>query len=494
MSQRPAPDATDYGQAVALHQAGRHAEAERLYRSVLKRAPLHADALHLLGLSLCQSGRYTEALTYLNRALLQRPGWVEVLINRGNALQELGQPVRALADFDAALALQPDHPEALGNRGVTFYALGRLEEALADYDRALAQRPAYPEALHNRGNALRALNRNVEAIECFEAALALQPDDAEARLHLAMSRLLEGDYAAAWPDYQWRWKTRQYAPQRRIFPQPEWLGHRALAGRTILVHAEQGYGDTLQFCRYCASLRDLGATVVLEVQLALTRLLQGQEGTSRVLARGESLPDFDFHSPLLSLPGALNTTLATIPARLPYLAADPALMAAWAESLGPRQGLRVGLVWSGNPGHLNDPNRSASLADYDPLLALPCSFVSLHKALRKADHATLRSRPQLRHFGERLGDFADTAAVVAQLDLVITVDTAVAHLAGALGKPTWVLLPYAPDWRWLLERRDSPWYPGMRLFRQAAAGDWGGVVTEAARELRSLAAANDRAP
>jgi tetratricopeptide (TPR) repeat protein len=488
MSTRQAPDpAADYSQAVALHHAGQHAEAQRLYRAILKRAPVHADALHLLGLSLCQTGRHTEALTFLSRALLQRPQWVEALINRGNALQELGQPERALADFDAALALQPDHPEALGNRGVTLYALGRLEEAVADYDRALARRPAYPEALHNRGNALRALNRNGEAIACFEAALALQPDDAEARLHLAMSHLLEGDYPAAWPDYQWRWKTRQYAPQRRVFPQPEWLGHRALDGRTILVHAEQGYGDTLQFCRYVAPLRDLGATVVLEVQPALKRLLQGLEGSGRVLARGEPLPDFDVHCPLLSLPGAFDTTLATIPARLPYLSADPALTADWAGRLGARESMRVGLVWSGNPTHLNDHNRSAPLADYAEVLALPCAFVSLQKALRKMDQEELRRRPQILHFGERLADFADTAAVAAQLDLVITVDTAVAHLAGAMGKPTWVLLPYAPDWRWLLERRDSPWYPGMRLFRQTAPGDWRGVMAEVAAELRALA-------
>jgi tetratricopeptide (TPR) repeat protein len=487
MSKRQAPDAVaDYAQAVALHHAGQHAEAQRLYRAILKRAPVHADALHLLGLSLCQTGRYTEALPFLNRALLQRPDWMEALINRGNALQELDQPTRALTDFDAALALQPNHPEALGNRGVTFYALGRLEEALADYDRALAQRPAYPEALHNRGNVLRAMNRNDEAIQCFQAALALQPDDAEARLHLAMSRLLEGDYAAAWPDYQWRWKTRQYAPHRRPFVQPEWLGHRALTGQTILIHAEQGFGDTLQFCRYVAPLRDLGATVVLEVQPALRRLLQGLEGTSRVLARGEPLSDFDCHCPLLGLPGALNTTLATIPARVPYLSADPALTAEWAGRLGSRESMRVGLVWSGNPTHLNDRNRSAPLADYAELLALPCNFVSLQKVLRKSDQEALRAWRQVLHFGERLADFADTAAVVAQLDLVITVDTAVAHLAGALGKPTWVLLPYAPDWRWLLERRDSPWYPGMRLFRQQAPGEWLGVMAEVTGKLRTL--------
>lgn len=487
MSKRQAPDPlSDYPQAVALHHAGQHTEAQRLYRAILKRSPVHADALHLLGLSLCQTGRCTEALIYLNRALLQRPGWVEVLINRGNALQELGEPARALADFDAALALAPDHPEALGNRGVTLYALGRLDEALADYDRALALRPAYPEALHNRGNALRALNRNDEAIRCFEAALALQPDDAEARLHLAMSRLLEGDFARAWPDYQWRWKTRQYAPHRRVFPQPEWLGHRALEGRTLLVHAEQGFGDTLQFCRYAPLLRDLGAAVVLEVQPALKRLLQGLDGPRQVLARGEPLPAFDCHCPLLSLPGALQTTLEAIPARVPYLSADAALVAQWGERLGPRQGLRVGLVWSGNPTHLNDPNRSAPLAEYAGLLGLPCQFVSLHKVLRKADQATLASQPALLHFGERLADFADTAAVVAQLDLVIAVDTAVAHLAGALGKSTWLLLPHAPDWRWLLERLDSPWYPTMRLFRQRSPGDWQGVLAEAAAALHRL--------
>lgn len=490
MKSRKAPDiSADYAQALALHQAGRHTEAQRQYRAILKRAPVHPDSLHFLGLSLCQNGQFGEALGYLNRALLQRPEWVEALINRGNAHQELGHHAEALADYDRALALYPSHPDALCNRGVTYYSLGRVEEALADYDRALALRPAYPEAHHNRGNALRALGRNDEAIGCFEAALNLRPDDAEAHLHLAMSRLLEGDFEGAWPDYLWRWKTRMYAPHRRDFPQPEWLGHRSLAGQTILLHAEQGFGDTLQFCRYAARVRDLGARVVLEVQPALKALLRSLDGPDRVLARGEALPAFDTHCPLLSLPGALGTRLATIPTQVPYLGADPDRVAAWSGRLGSADRLRVGLAWSGNPGHLNDRNRSVALAELAALLALPCTFVSLQKAPHKADLAVLRAHPEVLDFGDELGDFADTAALVAGLDVVLAVDTAVAHLAGALGKPTWLLLPYAPDWRWLLGRRDSPWYPTMRLFRQPAPGDWAGVVAEVAAELGALARA-----
>jgi hypothetical protein len=261
------------------------------------------------------------------------------------------------------------------------------------------------------------------------------------------------------------------------------LGEPAIAGKTVLLHAEQGYGDTVQFCRYAKRVAARGAAVVLEVPAALAALLAPLEGVHRLVVKGEALPVFDYHCPLLSLPLAFKTTLASIPAEIPYLRSDPIRVAHWRARLGPERRPRVGLVWSGSPGHKDDRDRSIPLAQVIELLSVPAQFVSLQKDVRSADRLILEGQGGVSHFGEALNDFADTAALIELMDVVIAVDTSVAHIAGAMGKAVWILLPRDPDWRWLLQREDSPWYPSARLFRQATAGDWAGVIRRVASAL-----------
>jgi hypothetical protein len=295
-----------------------------------------------------------------------------------------------------------------------------------------------------------------------------------------------GDFATGWREYEWRWEEKPWKGAKPRFARPEWLGAEPLAGKTLLLYNEQGLGDTLQFCRYAKRAAESGANVVLVVQPQLRSLLAGLEGTTRVLERRSELPAFDCHCPLPSAPLAFKTGLDTIPADIPYIRSDPALVGAWRERLGAKTRPRVGVAWSGNPGHLNDRNRSVALAQMLPLASEEGEWVSLQKDTRAADARVLASRSDIRHFGEALGDFADTAALVEHMDVVVTVDTSVAHLAGAMGKPTWILLPFNPDWRWLLDREDSPWYPTARLFRQPAIGDWASVIARVRDELARL--------
>jgi Tfp pilus assembly protein PilF len=433
-----------FDDAVALHKAGRLAEAEAAYQRILAGDPAHAEALIFLGVIANQRGRHHDALRLIDRALEANPR--------------------------SAIALV--------NRGVVLLALQRPEEALESFDHALEIRPDYAEAVAKRGNALRSLRRPREALLCYEKARTLRPDYDEARWSESMCRLLMGDFENGWRQYEWRWKQRDYQRDRREFSQPLWLGEQEVAGRTILLHAEQGFGDTIQFCRYATLLATRGARVILEVQPPLKSLLARLSGPAVVLGAGEALPDFDLHCPLMSLPLACGTTLETVPAAECYLTADRERVAVWSARLGSTARPRVGLVWSGNRAHGNDYARSIALAELlERLDGSGAAFVSLQKDVRPHDRATLAVRPDVLHCGDELRDFDDTAALIESMDLVISVDTSVAHLAGALGKPVWVLLPYAPDWRWLLEREDSPWYPTARLFRQARSGDWDGVLS-----------------
>jgi hypothetical protein len=294
-----------------------------------------------------------------------------------------------------------------------------------------------------------------------------------------------GEFAAGWKEYEWRWRRRE-SPGAGEFPAPWWLGKEDLRGRTILLHAEQGLGDTLQFCRYARLVEACGAKVVLQIEPALRALLGTLAGVSQIVVPGEPLPPFDFHCPLLSLPLALGTTLDNIPAEIPYLHADRKKVARWQGKLGRRTQPRIGLAWSGNPSQTKDRNRSLPLAALEALLELPVQFVCLQKEIRPGDAPALQRHPQLLHFENAIGDFSDTAALVECCDLVIAVNSSVAHLAGALGKPVWIPLAFVPDWRWLLGREDSPWYPGARLFRQSRPGQWDDVVRRMARELERL--------
>jgi Tfp pilus assembly protein PilF len=432
-----------------------------------------------------QQGNLTRAMTLYQSILKKSPQQLNVLNNMGIIYQKLQRDEDALVYFERALQLEPNFPPALYNRGNSLRKLNRPAEAVQSYDRVLQAVPHNPEVLNNRGNALRALNKLDEAHASFAAAIRHAPDYADAHWNLGLSLLLAGDYQHGWQHYEWRWKS-ELKTEQRYFSQPLWTGQQTLTGKTILLHAEQGFGDTLQFCRYTSLVKALGAKVILEVQPQLAKLLADLQDVDVLMSRGDALPAFDFHCPLLSLPKAFNTELGAIPNRQAYLNADSKRSNIWRDRLGAHTSLRVGLVWAGSTGHKNDHNRSIPLQALTPLLKQNARFYSLQKELRDGDRQLINKHPQLEHLGKYIKDFTDTAALINLMDVVITVDTAVAHLAGAMGKKVWILLPYSPDWRWLLARDDNPWYQSARLFRQTAIGDWESVVSRVQQALQSL--------
>jgi tetratricopeptide (TPR) repeat protein len=476
----------------ALHLLGmlnfqrrRMVEALGFLSQALKTNSGSADAMSNLGLALHATGRHDEAISSYRNALQIAPDHPEILYNLGNACLELGRIDEALSSYDAVLAVEPAHVGALVNRGNTLVRLNRPVEAIASYDKALAAMPGHPQILTNRGHALRRLDQPCDALRDFEAALSAAPEFPEAHFEAAMTRLTLGDFDAGWKAYEWRWKTAAFARHRRQLQAPLWLGEQPIAGKTILLHAEQGFGDTIQFIRYAPLLAARGAKVICEVQSELQPLLSQLEGVI-VVAAGEPLPVFNLHCPLLSLAFAFGTRPETIPASIPYLAASAERLAYWRDRL-PQARWRAGFVWSGQRSHNNDSNRSIALSRLATLFEdPPIQYFSLQSDLRAADSEVLAGLPNLVDLGSGFRDFADTAAVIASLDVVISVDTAVAHLAGAMGKPVVILLPYAADFRWMRNRDDTPWYPTAKLFRQPAFGDWDSVIDRVREELPAL--------
>jgi tetratricopeptide (TPR) repeat protein len=468
----------------------RDAEALANFEQAVALDGNHIDALGCLGDALLARGRAAEALACFDRILARAPRHADAQANRAAALAALGRFAEALAACDAALAAAPAHPIALYNRANALANLDRHGEALAAYDRVVGLFPQHLAAWNNRGNSLMALRRHREAIDSFGCAIALKPDFADAHFGQALALLALGDYARGFAEYEWRWKRTGMPPQRH--DGRSWRGFFPLAGKRILLSAEQGLGDTIQFARYVPLLARSGATVTLEVQPELKSLLARLEGAAQVLARGEPPPACDVHCPLGSLPLAFKTELATVPAEIPYLAAEAARIEQWRPRIAALRPPRVALVWAGNPNHANDRNRSIALEKLRPLWQRTLeqgngpSFVSLQCDLRTTDAAQLKSASGILHLGDALADLDDTAAVLALCDLLIAVDTAVAHLAAAMGRPTWVLLPFAPDWRWTLDAERSPWYPAARLFRQPQPGDWDSVIACIRGELGAL--------
>ena len=504
--------------ATRLQVAGRVAEAERLCRDILLRDPENAAALRLLGALTGSNGRSHEAVDLLNRCLaidpndaaahtmmgaaLQaldrkdealehfhravalQPGSAQFHYNLGKAQRDAEQFEASVESFRRALAIEPHLPPALNNLGNSLRDLGRLEEAVPLYQRALQIRANHPPTLHNLGLALRGLMRLDEATRCFDTALAFDPGHHECRVSRAMLLLLLGDFSRGWREYERRWEISR-AFTKRTYPRPFWDGLDP-EGRTILLHYEQGFGDTNQFVRYAPLVRARGARVILECQPELCELFETIPGVDEIVTVGDDVPEFDQYRALMSLPMLFGTTLQSIPAEVPYLSADPARVASW-KAMIPADGLRVGLVWAGAAGYANDRNRSLSLARLGALGEIPgVHFVGLQKGAAAVQGANPPPGMKLMDVGEKLHDFADTAAVLENLDLVITIDTAAGHLAGALAKPVWLLIPHSPDWRWLLDREDSPWYPTMRLFRQPRIGDWDSVLDRVKRELAAV--------
>ncbi len=451
---------------------GKLPEAEADYGRVLALDPKHLEALNNLGNCLQARRRFDEAESVFRRAIAINPKLAELNNNLGNALQAAKKPDEAIAAFREAIALKPDFPQAHSNLGNMLKAENQLSEAVESYRRALALNPNYIDALNNLANALHAQGLSSEAITTYRRSQELQPAQGDAYFYESLVHLARGDLLEGFAEYEYRWiSILRHA--RRTFAQPIWLGESDLRGRTILLHAEQGLGDTLQFVRYASLAAERGAIVLLEVQPALKSLLTGFPGVQSIFARGDPLPAFDLHCPLLSLPHAFRTTLETIPLPGPSLHVPADRAAHWQHRLPPGPSLRIGLMWTGNLHHVNDRNRSVSLEVLRPLLGQGgVEFYSLHKDYRSADERRLATSLGIVDWAEEISDFENTAALISRLDLVISVDTSMAHLAGALGRPVWLLLPLCPDWRWLLQRPDSPWYPGMRLFRQERAGDW----------------------
>lgn len=472
--------------AVVQAALGKRDLALASYDRALALRPDQADVLSNRGNFLLALNRIDEALASYDRALAVRPNYAEAFSNRGSALERAGRFEEALENYDRALSLRPDFPDALYNRGNTLKALKRYDEALASYDRAIALRPGHDNAHNNRGQVLKELFRYEEALASYDRALALNPKNVMAHCNAAGLRLLTGDFERGWIDYEWRWLKPSVAHAARGFPQPPWRGGDTIAGKTILLHSEQGLGDTIQFCRYVPLVAARGAQVIFEVQKPLCSLMASLAGPAQIVVKGDPLPAFDIHCPLLSLPLALGTRLETIPSSQSYLSAPPQLSTAWQARLGAGRKPRIGLAWSGRPEHERDRERSIGLHALLPFLNTDATFVSLQKEVRTDDAIVLKERVDILHFGDELGDFADTAALMSQLDLIISVDTSVAHLAGALGKPVWILLTHFPDWRWLLGRDDSPWYPSARLFRQDCTCTWDSMierVRDAARDF-----------
>jgi tetratricopeptide (TPR) repeat protein len=471
---------------VYLESLKRHDDAAEAYLKAIALDPDLPEAWGNLGIARLTAGRAEEALEALDRAVQLRPGYADAWTNRGTALQELRRLDEALQSFDRALALQPDMAEVWSGRSLALHEMGRLDESAEASARAVSLDPAGASAWNNRGMALQSLGRIEEARASFDKAISLKDEFPDALWNKALLLLALGEYEEGWKLFEWRWRRSDPGAERpRDFGVPAWLGETPIAGKRLLLHAEQGYGDAIQMLRYVPVLAGMGAKVMLVCPEPLVELANTVEGLAAPAA-SEGFVGFDAHTPLMSLPLALKTRLDTVPAEVPYLRVPERARAAWAGRLEPSGKPRVGLAWSGNPAHRNDRNRSLSFAALGPLLQADAEFHSLQRDYRPGELDALKADGRVRDHSAELLSFADTAALIDRMDVVVAVDTSAAHLAGALGKRLLVLLPFAPDFRWGLGRPDTPWYPTARLLRQATAGDWGPVLAEAAAAVNAL--------
>lgn len=464
--------------ATALLKEGKLSEAETVCKQLLQLMPQNANILTLLGAIYAEQGNYPEGIVCYAKSIDLQPDHAVAYYNYGNALAMQGDYGGALEKFDQAVALKPEHAAAHVRRATVLYRLGQYAEALASCNQAIAANPQLAEAYNTRGATLKHLKKYDAAFTDFDKAIDLQHDYADAYWNKGLLKLALGYYEEGWPLFEWRAKLSETGNDEiRTLDKPLWLGNEPLRGKTLLLYTKHGLGDIIQFCRYVPMAQALGANVILEASKPLAGLISTLGQPLRIITPGTALPEYDVHCPLLSLPFAFKTTLHTVPATIPYLGAEPAKVQFWEQKLGAKKKTRIGLVWSGNAAHSNDQKRSLPLRMLMPVLELNYEFHALQKEIRQDDRTYLESSNILPHMQD-INDFSDTAALITQMDIVLSVDTSVAHLAGALGKTLWIMLPYMPDFRWMMERNDSPWYPTARLFRQPRMDDWESVIAD----------------
>ncbi len=479
------PDFADAynNRGLVLRELNRFQEALESYCNAITLKPSFADAHNNKGAALYELKRFNEALMNYDCAINLNPDFGEAVFNRAVLLNELERFAEALMSYNHVIILKPDFADAYFDRGIILFKSKRFEEALENFDYAVDLKPDFADAYNNRGVVLKEINDFEGALASCDKACTLKTDCADANWNRAFLKLALGDYKEGWKLYEWRWKTLLKGLERS-FDKPLWLGDASLSGKTILIYAEQGFGDVIQMCRYLPMLNGLGANVILEVRYQLMSLLSTLKGNIVFVETGSTLPFFDFQCPIMSLPLAFNSTIENIPNDVPYLFTNIDKQHEWQDRLGVKTKKRIGLVCSGSIEHLNDQNRSMQFNLFKPLLNLPFEFHLLQKEIRAEDVALLSEFPHVKMHQENLNDFSDTAALINEMDLVISVDTSVAHLAGALGKSAWVLISWVPDFRWLLDRTDSPWYSTVTLFRQPELGNWERVIDDVCQKLK----------
>ena len=470
---------------IALSELNRLDEALSSYTRAIEINPYDSEAYSNRGITLNELKKFDEALADYDRAIEINPSFAEAYSNRGNTLKELNRLDDALASYDLAIQINPLFAEAYSYRGIALTEQKRIDEALASFDRVIEIKPDSAEAFYNRGVNLEQSQRYEQALSSYQRAIEIDPDYASAHWNKSLIFLLLGEFSFGLKLYEWRWKVARLGLIKRSFPKPLWLGNENIQNKTILLHAEQGLGDTIQFCRYAKLVKELGARVLFEVPKSLLDLLNGLEGVDEFIESGKEIPAFDYHCPLLSLPLAFNTNLSNIPSHRAYLKSDPIKINHWQKKLGDKKKLRIGVVWSSVSSFKGDKNRSMRLEEFIQCIPLEkYQVVCLQKDIKieDKDYFQLLSG-QIYSYGTDLKDFADTAALAKCVDLVVSTCTSVPHMSAALGVPTWVLLSCLPDWRWLLERDDSPWYPSIKIYRQSSLGDWQSVMRRVRRDL-----------
>lgn len=474
-------------QATQLHAAGRLREAEALYRQVLQREPMNADAMHYLGLIAHQVGQHAPAIELIRRSITVRPGVPFYYKNLGSALTAAGRFIEAVEAFERGIELQPNDAAGHHSLGVAYEKLYDYDRARAAYRRAIELDPNHAPSYFNLGVIAEYHGEYDESLRLLDKAIALKPDYALARTSRATGLLRLERFEEGWREYEWRWRLPQFRPDMPDPRRPIWNGE-ALNGRTVLLRCEQGMGDTIQFVRYAPLVKERGAgKVILLSQPALVQLMQRAAGVDEVVGQGTAMPSYDVQVPLLSLPRIFNTDIQTIPANVPYLFAEPERITAWREKLAGDPDVKVGLVWSSNPGHPLSRFRTTTLSSFAPLAQAPAiTFYSLQKGAPANQTASPPAGMTLVDRTAELTDFAETAALLENLDLVVTVDTAVAHLAGAMGRKTFTIVPFLSDFRWFLNRDEPPWYPTMRLFRLRSMYGWDEAIARAAEALKDF--------